>query len=219
MRQIQDHALLEKYIGQYQLQDIFSLELSECAFLLQYDQDELIIQAGDTCKNFLIHVEGNCMAYSITSSEKIHCECYYHGLSILGLVSALWNEPAINNIRTITPCIFIAIPVNPYRAFLQNDVKFLRYAEFWLANHIRKNASHFEPLQNRLAAFILDVQKNNVFQFNMTLCADLLETSYRHLLRTLQSFCNENILQKTSKASYIILDQNRLEELRAERSI
>ena len=215
MRQLSDPALLQRYIDENHLQDMFSLDLSQAATLLSYEPEELMGQMGMIEDNFLILVEGECMAFVITGADKIHCECHYRGVNIMGMVSVLWRQPAINSIRAITPCVCLSIPADRYREELLNDVKFLRTAVEWLAAHMRKSASHFEPLETRLAAFILEMEQHGLFRYNLTLCADLLETSYRHLLRTLRTFCDLGLLQKQEKGTYAIIDRAMLEELQA----
>ena len=42
-------------------------------------------------------------------------------------------------------------------------------------------------------------------------CADVLETSQRHLLRTLRSFCDGGILEHVGRSRYRILDVSKLE--------
>lgn len=213
MRQLHDSGLLAHYIERYDLQNIFSFDLTKVATLVSYEPHELISQMGELYGNFLILVEGECMAYVVTGAEKLHCERHYRGLDIMGLVSVLWNQPTINTIRAITPCVCVSIPGTLYREDLMNDVKFLRYTAQYLAAHIRKSATHFEPLENRLASFILEMAQKEVFQYNLTLCAELLETSYRHLLRTLHNFCESGILKKQKKGRYLILDKEKLEAL------
>ncbi|SBW10869.1 putative Regulatory protein YeiL [uncultured Eubacteriales bacterium] len=219
MRQVHDPALLRSYIDRYNLQDRFSLDLSSAATLFCYEEDELISQMGDQFDHILILVEGECMAYVLTGTDKIHCESHYRGLNIMGMTSVLWEEPNINSLRTITPCTCLAIPASLYRDALLNDVRFLRAAVRSLASHVRKSAAHFEPLETRLAAFILEMEQEGLFRYNLTLCADLLETSYRHLLRTLRTFCDMGLLQKRGKACYEIIDRTQLELLQTGDSI
>lgn len=219
MRQLFDPALLRHYIELHRLQDIFSVDLTTAATLVRYEEDELISQAGEYSNTFLILVEGECFAYVLTGTDKIHCELHYRGVNVMGLVSVLWNEPIINNIRAITPCVCLSIPADAYREALLNDIKFLRYTTNYLAAHIRKSAAHFEPLDIRLAAFILEMEEQGVFRYNLTLCADLLETSYRHLLRMLRIFCDMNILEKREKAHYVIIDRAQLERLKGGESM
>lgn len=210
MQPIQDKTLLRRYIRKFNLQSMFTMNLEANASLVRYDTDELICHAGGYVSSLLILVDGECMAYVINQSGKLHCELHYHGLHILGLVSAIWDQPVINDIKALSPCTFLKIPLAQHKSELITDVKFLTYAVRYLADHIRKSSSHFDPLSTRLASFILEMEKDGVFSVNLTLCADILETSYRHLLRTLQDFCQEGMLEHEGRGTYRILDAEKL---------
>lgn len=213
MRQLNAPELLNTYIEKNRLQSYFSLNLQEAATLVRYEEGELLAQMGELFNSFLILVEGECLAYSTTGTERIHCELHFQGVNIMGLVSVLWDKPIINTIRTITPCIFLSIPADRYRGELQNDAKFLRYTAEYLAAHIRKNAVHFEAQEIRLANFILNMEKGGIFSYNLTLGAELLGSSYRHLLRTLHLFCDRGLLRKEKKGVYRIVDREGLQAL------
>ena len=215
MRQIKNPEVLREYIARFHLQELFSFDLMEACTLTRYESDEILSRDGDVYDSLSFMLEGECIAYVITCTGKPHCENHYRGFNVMGLVGALWQEPSINTIRAITPCMILDIPLAVYRDQLLCDVRFLRFAVKNLAEHIRKSASHFERLEIRLSNFILEMEQDGVFNYNLTVCADLLEASYRHLLRTLRNFCDEGILSKTKKGSYLILDRARLEELRA----
>ena len=62
-----------------------------------------------------------------------------------------------------------------------------------------------------LSASITNSQ-DNVFSFKISTCAELLDTSYRHLFRVINKLCAANILQKTKKG-YLILDRQALDQL------
>jgi CRP-like cAMP-binding protein len=213
MHYLNDPALLQAYIDRYDLQKNFSCNLAEAATLARYDTDEMISRAGELGSTFLILVDGECMAYDLTAGNKIHCERLYRGVNFLGFIAVLWDQPVLNNIRAVTPCTFLCISAKTHRELLLNDVKFLRFGVRWLAEHIRRNAVHFEPLKNRLAALILQEERDGVFCSNLTICAERLEVSYRHLLRTLSSFCDAGVLQKRKKGDYRILDRKYLQDL------
>ena len=59
---------------------------------------------------------------------------------------------------------------------------------------------------------ILKSENNGIFSYNLTECAELLCTSYRHLLRIINLFCNTNKLSKNGK-SYKIIDRGYLESI------
>ena len=51
-----------------------------------------------------------------------------------------------------------------------------------------------------------------IFTFQLTNCADILNTSYRHLLRMLKCFCAMGVLKK-ARNCYVIMDGTRLGEI------
>ena len=85
-----------------------------------------------------------------------------------------------------------------------------------------KNASInlMYPLENRVASYIISIgtdKNSEIIKFDetLTVISELLGTSYRHLLRTLNRLCNKNILKK-EEDYYIIIDYKNLEELAAD---
>ncbi|WRS28684.1 cyclic nucleotide-binding domain-containing protein [Oscillospiraceae bacterium MB08-C2-2] len=213
MKIIDDLSLLEFYIEKYGLQEYFTKNLTQIAALHQYDADEMLAHEGQLCEYIWILVKGECMAYVYTANNKIHCECYFKDVSLLGEAATLWNEPPMNNVRTLTECHMVSIFAPQYRETLLNDNKFLRFAAYTLALHVRQNVVHFDPLETRLAGFILDAHKNGVFRYNLTQCADIMETSYRHLMRVLRIMCDSGILIKGERGDYHISDCDHLRQV------
>lgn len=74
------------------------------------------------------------------------------------------------------------------------------------------------PLESRLAGYILktseETDKIN-FEGNLTEIAELLATSYRHLLRVLDKFCEMKYLRK-NRGIYEVMDYEKLKKLSAE---
>ena len=58
-----------------------------------------------------------------------------------------------------------------------------------------------EPVETRLAKFILLHEEKGVFTHQLTTCAAVLNVSYRHLLRTITNFRENRILEK-QKSKY-----------------
>ena len=74
-------------------------------------------------------------------------------------------------------------------------------------------------MELRLARFVLEhTNEQNLFSFQLTTCALILNTSYRHLLRTLRGFCESGLMKKTH-GGYLIPDRSRLEEYLNQQSI
>jgi len=71
------------------------------------------------------------------------------------------------------------------------------------------------PVENRLASYMMATRRNgNRVQFDETLTeiAELLGTSYRHLLRTINNLINKGILKKC-KFGYEVIDEEMLSNL------
>lgn len=69
-----------------------------------------------------------------------------------------------------------------------------------------------EPVETRLAKFILENASNQVFSFKLTTCSVILNVSYRHLLRTINNFKEEGLLEK-QKNHLLIKNEKRLREI------
>ena len=211
MIQLNNPALKRTLIEKHRFQDHFSINLEECTTLLYYEAGESLCHSGELHPIVLLLADGDLIASSVTKNGKIHCELQYHSPNILGLTSAIWGKPAINSIETLTSCLCLGISANLYGKALHQDTKFLNFACLYLADHIRKNSMHYEQLPTRLAHFILREQQDGYFSYSIKLCADVLEASQRHLLRTLRTFCDQGILEHVGRSRYKILDAARLE--------
>ena len=133
-------------------------------------------------------------------------------LDVIGAAATVWGEDAFNDVEALTSCLCVSINAEKHQQALLNDLKFLRFIGHWMARHIRESKTHRDPLEIRIAKFILQVEKNGLFQFNLSQCTDILETSYRHLLRVLKQLGECDILEKSDKG-YVLIDKTRLEEL------
>ena len=192
-----DPALKRALIEKHHFQEHFSLDLEKCSVLLRCEAGETLCHSGEVYPEIQLLADGALIASSVSKRGKLHCELQYQSPNILGLTSALWNKPAINTIEALTPCLCLSLSVD-------------LYACLYLAEHIRKNFIHYEQLPTRLAQFILREQKDGYFGYNTRLCADVLETSQRHLLRTLRSFCDGGILEHVGRSRYRILGVSKL---------
>ena len=69
-----------------------------------------------------------------------------------------------------------------------------------------------DPVEVRLAAFIIANSNNDLFSFKLSTCADLLDTSYRHLFRVISKLSSVGILKKAENG-YQILNNDALLQL------
>lgn len=213
MKRVHSPEKLNYYINKYQMQDHFSTDLTSIAELLQYDKKELLIHQDSKSSYLLFLVDGELKIYTYSTSSYVQTRQYYEAnAQILGEVSGFWDFSSCANVIALTKCTCIGIYLPRYRDLLLNDNQFLRYLNRQMSERLSTQGCFTEPLEIRLAKFMKSHNTNNKFIFNLTECADILNTSNRHLFRTLNQFCTHNILKKEAKG-YQILNPQLLEEI------
>ncbi|MBP1048291.1 cyclic nucleotide-binding domain-containing protein [Enterococcus sp. BWM-S5] len=216
MKHIRNVERLSAYIKNHELQSYMDSDLLAMSSLYSFEKGDHLIHA-ETASDFLYFlVDGVVMVYSYASGTQNICIDYTKPGTPLGEASSLWGLLPKSSVKAVTPCVCVAIPLNQYRKTLQRDVRFLQnicqILSYRLNSGINLANSLTEPVETRLAKFILAHHKNGVFSFQLTTCAAILNVSYRHLLRTITSFRDANILEK-KKSTYLIHNIEELERL------
>lgn len=211
MEKITHREKLISYIEKADLQQVINNEILSVAELVQFKKDEYLIREGILSDYLYFLVKGEVKVFSYTLSDKVLCKGYLHSAQVLGEASTLWEKPAGSSVQALSCCICISINLVKHRSVLLNSVSFLQYTCQILSNRLNHNFCHslLDPFEIRLADFILNHSPENIFSFNLTECAVILVTSYRHLLRVIKAFCESEILKKR-KADYIIIDKDHL---------
>ncbi|MBO0452416.1 MULTISPECIES: cyclic nucleotide-binding domain-containing protein [Enterococcus] len=216
MKKIQDTEQLSAYVEMHNLQDYMDSDFLAMASLQYFEKEEHLIQTGTTSDYLYFLVDGTVMVYSYSSDTQNICIDYAKPATPLGEASSLWGLLPKSSVKAVSNCICVSIPLNKYRSQLQEDVRFLQnicqLLSYRLNSGINLANSLTEPVETRLAKFILEHHENNQFSFRLTTCASILNVSYRHLLRTITNFREANIIEK-KKNGYLIHDVAALEEL------
>lgn len=216
MKRVADIGQLRTYIDTHKLQDYMQTDLSSIATLCFFDKNEHLIHTGIISDYLYFLVEGTVMVYSFTSDDQNICISYLHQSTLIGEASSLWGMLPKSSVKAETPCMCVAINLQQHRGTLQNDVVFLKHICQTLSTRLNSGiilaSSLSRTVKSRLASFILEHEKDGVFKFQLTTCADILNVSYRHLLRTIMDFRSEKILEK-KKTHYSIKNYNRLKDI------
>ena len=215
MEKIQQTTLLMEHIKKSHMQDVFSFDVSTIAELFSFQPQEFLIEVGHNSDYLYFLTSGEIMVCTYTISEKFHSQCYYHGLApILGEASILWGKTPISAVQALTKGTCVGISVKKHGEQLLNDNHFLRYVCQILSERLHSSnfITSLDPVEVRFASFLITNSQDNVFSFKISTCAELLDTSYRHLFRVINKLCAANILQKTKKG-YLILDRQALDQL------
>lgn len=216
MINVKNKSLLDKYVNNTGISKLFSQDINNYLELFSLNKGDFLISEGE-CSDYLYFlVSGKLKVFSHSTSGKIMSLTLFNSFEIIGETCSLWNKPPTASVQAASKAYCIGISMK-YRDLLLNDIIFLRY----ICQNLGERLSYmnnttcinlYESLESRLASFILKTEKDGVFSYNLTECAELLCTSYRHLLRIINLFCSTNKLAKNGKC-YEIIDRNYLERV------
>lgn len=214
MKKINNKKLLSQYIQKYHLESVCGFDIGEIADLYQFKKKEFILKCDRKSNYLFFLVDGKIKVFSYTVSSRTLCRNFCSELTLLGEAGTLWGNYPVNNVQTLSSCVCIGIDLRDHRELLLNDVTFLQYVNKTLALRVTNDmATHLlDPLESQLASFILTFSDNSIFSFNLTECANILNTSYRHLLRILKSFCDAGYMEKNNHM-YRIINKTSLENI------
>lgn len=228
MRRINSRNLLIKYINKYRISDMFSNNLEEYMELIAFEKGEYLSRDGEYIEHLLFLVKGKAKVYINLENGKSLLLCFYYPFMLFGDLELVSQNPASTNTVVIDEVHCIALPLNKVREELLKDPKLMGYVCESLGDKLERASKNgtinlLYPLENRVASYIIATMEkvknedDELFQFkeNLTTLAELLGTSYRHLLRTLNKLVDENLLKK-QKGSYVVMDEKKLRALAAD---
>lgn len=221
MKRIYDEKPKEKYISRYKINEIFSCNMNKYMQLILFNKNEFIYRENEKLDYIYFFVQGKLKVYRTLENGKILLLSFYYPLMVLGDLELVNYERADANIQVVEDSYCIGMAFEDVREVLLKDPLFLRYVCDSLGRKLKQTSKNSSinilyPLENRLASYIADMviedEDHIKFYGNLTETAELLGASYRHLLRTLKTLCNKNILEK-KKDYYEVINVEKLKEI------
>ncbi|GKX66718.1 cyclic nucleotide-binding domain-containing protein [Inconstantimicrobium mannanitabidum] len=224
MIEIIDETKLVSYIEKYSLNDMFTEDMSSYMRLWKFNKGEHICRSDENITKLYFLVSGKAKVYTILSNGKQLLLSFISPLELIGDLECIKLNQFHCNIQVIQEAYCISIDLNIIRENLMDDGRFLRYIINSLGEKLTQNTNSnsinlLYPLENRLASYILATSINDegeeteiMQDYNLTEISELLGTSYRHLLRTLNKFIEKGAIAKKN-ASYEIVRRDILTDL------
>ncbi|SHJ99916.1 Crp/Fnr family transcriptional regulator [Tepidibacter formicigenes] len=231
MIKIKNEKELNYYIEKYKLNNIFEKDIKKYMELHFFKKGEHIYRCDENINYFYFLVKGRAKVYTISKNGKALLLRFYKPCEIIGDIEIIQeiekerNKFYSCNVESLDNTIWIGISFDNMKKHVKDDIKFLKYISKSLAYKLCQlgNSSVLNllyPLENRLASYILaltyDTNSNkDIIEIEMCKLkdiAELLGSSYRHLLRTINALSDKKIIER--KRNYIkILDGKKLEDL------
>ncbi|RNB82388.1 hypothetical protein EDM56_24025 [Brevibacillus fluminis] len=219
MQKVLDTGKIRHAIGTYGLDQILTAETMAHIELFRFDRHEHLCKAEEQLDYLLFLIEGKAKVYMPQKNGKALLLQFYNPLKVIGDIEFMTMDHANSNIQAIEETYCLAVPMEVIRKCQLDDPAFLRYMcaslgdkLFRLSKYSSQNLLY--PLENRVASYILAHEKSGCAgsMHSMTEVAELLGTSYRHLLRTFTNLCKQGAIVKM-RDRFEILDIGLLEEL------
>ena len=224
MKKIEDPFIIEKYYNELNMQEIFINDVTKHMKLLKFDKYEYLSREEEDLEYLLFFIQGKAKVFKTLPNGRNLLLAFYNSIRVIGDIEIVKNQSATSTIQALSTCYCLAIPMKKARLELTNDRKFLKFtceslAEKLAAVSMKSSINLLYPLENRLASYINEFLTNDEdsniyidFDENLVNIAELLGSSYRHLLRTLNTLSKKGVLEKED-GKYKVINKVLLEEL------
>ena len=203
MKKIEDPFVIENYYNELNMQDIFINDMKKHMKLLKFDKYEYLSREEEDLEYLLFFVQGKAKVFKTLPNGRNLLLAFYNPIRVIGDIEIVKNQSATGTIQALSTCYCLAIPMKKARLELTNDRKFLKFtceslAEKLAAVSMNSSINLLYPLENRLSSYINEFLTNDEnsniyidFDENLVNIAELLGSSYRHLLITLNVLCKK----------------------------
>ncbi|MGV3489088.1 MAG: Crp/Fnr family transcriptional regulator [Tuberibacillus sp.] len=207
---IDDKEKLKFYLNQYELNTIFNEQTHTDLNLYYFDQGKMICSQGEPCTTMYILVEGKIKIYTTSPDDKTLILSFKTPLEVIGDIEYVQNLDTINTVEAVSPVYMIGISHQALNKWGHNYSPFLRFLLDIVTQKFYINTHSFSfnlmyPVEVRLASYLLsitmddnhEVIRGHLRTSELKDIANLLGTSYRHLNRVIQRFCENGWIERS----------------------
>ncbi|HDR7915679.1 Crp/Fnr family transcriptional regulator [Bacillus pretiosus] len=201
--------LIIHYLKTNKMLEIF-LEIDTAYFQVNhFEKGELICNIDDAMDRLYFVVKGKVKVYTITPEGKKLILRFINPLAVVGDIELIQNSKAHNVVEACSDVIAISISHAVIRNKLLHDPIFMNFLLENIANTL-KISTRFTalnllyPVEVRVASYLLSIStdsKGNMYKKDLdatsiSSIADFIGVSYRHVIRVLQKFYKEKLIEK-----------------------
>ena len=193
------------------------------AQLISFERGEWFLQEGREIEYLYIVLSGKAKVCVSDASGHSLLLTYYVSDGIMGDVELMMGQrEAISSVQALSPLVCIGLPLSLYRQQLLDHLPFVLRVAQDLSKKLYASVTSttgiiLSVFETRLCSYILQSAQGECFSERLTNVAEQLGVSYRHLLRTLKSLCEEGVLEKRPDG-YWVLDERELRKKAADQS-
>ncbi|MEX3019981.1 transcriptional regulator YeiL [Kluyvera sp. STS39-E] len=214
MKEIQNDVLRQQLIGCSGYTECFSVDVRSDTRLFHIAAGDYIVREGNQPSYLFYLARGRAKLYATLSNGRVSLIDFFGARCFIGEIELVDTDHQPRAVQAIEECWCLALPMKQYRPLLLNDAVFLRQLCVALSHKNYRNIVSLTqnqsfPLINRLSAFILLTQHDDLYHEKHTQAAEYMGVTYRHLLYVIAQFTREGLLVK-QKNGYAIRDKKRM---------
>ncbi|HGH7176329.1 TPA: Crp/Fnr family transcriptional regulator [Bacillus wiedmannii] len=217
--------LIIHYLKTNKMLEIFS-EIDTAYFQVNhFDKGKFICNIDDAMDRLYFVVKGKVKVYTITPEGKKLILRFINPLAVVGDIELIQNSKAHNVVEACSEVIAISISHAVIRNKLLHDPIFMNFLLENIANTL-KISTRFTalnllyPVEVRVASYLLSIStdsygnmyKEDLDVTSVSSIADFIGVSYRHVIRVLQKFYKEKLIEKKNGV-IVIKDFFRMKEV------
>ena len=206
-----DLALKRKFLKLYGLEAQLSQSILEILGLHRVSKGEYLCRQGDDLSHLFVLVAGKLQIDTLHADGHHTVFAFETPLALVGDVELFTYQPVFCNAQALEDSFVLAAPVTTLWNYGYDDPTFLRF----LLDHLRGKIADSNtlrayaplPLEQRLATYLLWRLEGNAHHFkleNREVLAALLDTSTRHLNRSLKQLEALGIIHRRNKTVTIL---------------
>lgn len=201
--------LIIHYLKTNKMLEIFS-EIDTAYFQVNhFDKGKFICNIDDAMDRLYFVVKGKVKVYTITPEGKKLILRFINPLAVVGDIEFIQNSKAHNVVEACSDVIAISISHAVIRNKLLHDPIFMNFLLENIANTL-KISTRFTalnllyPVEVRVASYLLSIStdsngnmyKKDLDATSISSIVDFIGVSYRHVIRVLQKFYKEKLIEK-----------------------
>lgn len=225
MKEIKDPEKLMEYLQTYGIEAVFNEQILPHLSLYTFEQGELIFSQGEETQYLYVLVKGKVKIFTTSEEGKTLILSFKTPLEVIGDIEYVRGIDTINTVEAVSPVIMIGVQQSALRRYVNDHAPFLQFLLNIITKkfHVKSNSMRLNlmyPVEARLASYLVSIAYDeNEILVNGQLStshlpdiANLIGTSYRHLNRVIQQFCEEGFVER-SKGSILIKNLEGLNSL------
>nr|WP_050979757.1 cyclic nucleotide-binding domain-containing protein [Fictibacillus macauensis] len=209
----------------YNIQHIFNSHMQPYISIQHFNEGELICKQGEAIQHLYVLVKGKVKVYTMSEEGKTLILSFKTPLELLGDIEFVRDTDTVNTVEAVSSVTLLCVPYPYVRKYGSEDPLFLQFLLKIITEkfYVKSNSLRFNllyPVEVRLASYLLSVSfdeshalvKGHHSANSLRDTANLIGTSYRHVNRILQHFCEQGLVER-QPGGIVVRDREGLQKM------